>query len=82
MTTTKHSQIGQPDGDNHYTQLLYHIQQLVRNTPLNTTRPEPKHTHQQLACAELFASPRKTVAHCARTQHPYPNHIPNRFYRS
>jgi hypothetical protein len=81
MTTTKHSQIGQPDGDNHYTQLLYHIQQLIHTTPLHTTRPEPKQTHHQLAFAELLAPARKTIAQLARTQHPYPTHIPNRYYR-
>jgi hypothetical protein len=43
MVTIRHFQIGQPDGEDHYTQLLYHIQQLVANTPINTTRPEPKH---------------------------------------
>jgi hypothetical protein len=81
MATIRHCQIGQPDGEHPYTPLLYHLQPLVANTPLHTTRPEPKHTHQQLALAELLASARKTIAHLARTQHPYPTHIPNRFYR-
>ena len=81
MATIRHLQIGQPNGENYYTPLLYHIQQLLHNTPLHTTRPEPKHTHQQLALAELLASARKTIAQLARTQHPYPTHIPNRFYR-
>ncbi len=81
MTTTKHSQIGQPDGDNHYTQLLYHIQQLIHTTPLHTTRPEPYRTLQQLTHAELITTARKTIAQLARTRHPYPNHIPNRYDR-
>jgi hypothetical protein len=50
-------------------------------TPLHTTRPEPKRTHQQLTRAELITPARKTIAQLARTQHPYPNHIPNRYYR-
>ena len=31
--------------------------------------------------AELITTARKTIAQLARTQHPYPNHIPNRYYR-
>jgi hypothetical protein len=30
---------------------------------------------------ELITTARKTIAQLARTQHPYPNHIPNRYYR-
>jgi hypothetical protein len=50
-------------------------------TPLNTTRPEPYRTLQQLTHAELITPARKTIAQLARTQRPYPNHIPNRYYR-
>jgi hypothetical protein len=46
---------GQPDGDNHYTQLLYHIQQLVRNTPLHTTRPEPNACCVPFHCLPTFS---------------------------
>jgi hypothetical protein len=81
MTNNKHTETGQPDGQHHNTHLVYHLQHLIHTTPLNTTRPEPYRTLQQLTCAELITPARKTIAQLARTQHPYPNHIPNRYYR-
>ena len=81
MVKIKHHEMGQPDGQHHNTHLVYHFQYLISTTPLNTTRPEPYRTHQHLAHAELITPARKTIAQLARTQHPYPNHIPNRYYR-
>jgi hypothetical protein len=81
MTQLKHSEIGQPDGQHHNTHPVYHLQHLITTTPLNTTRPEPYRTHQHLARAELVTPARTTIAQRARTQHPYPNHIPNRYDR-
>jgi hypothetical protein len=81
MTNNKLHRTGQPDGQHHNTHLVYHLQHLISTTPLNTTRPEPYRTLQQLTCAELITTARKTIAQLARTQHPYPNHIPNRYYR-
>jgi hypothetical protein len=75
------AETGQPDGQHHNTHPVYHLQHLIRTTPLNTTRPEPYRTLQQLTRAELITTARKTIAQLARTQHPYPNHIPNRYYR-
>ena len=81
MVKIKHHEMGQPDGQHHNTHLVYHFQYLISTTPLNTTRPEPYRTHQHLAHAELITPARKTIAQLARTQHPYPNHIPNRYCR-
>ena len=81
MKHTKLHETGLPDGQHHNTQPVDHLQQLVHTTPRNTTRPEPYRTLQQLTCAELITTARKTIAQLARTQHPYPNHIPNRYYR-
>jgi len=81
MVKIKHHETGQPDGQHHNTHLVYHFQHLISTTPLNTTRPEPYHTLQQLTRAERITTARKTIAQLARTQHPYPNHIPNRYYR-
>jgi hypothetical protein len=81
MTHINYAERGQPDGQHHNTHPVYHFQQLVHTTPLNATRPEPRYTHHQLAHAELCAPARKTIAQRARTQHPYPTHIPNRYYR-
>jgi hypothetical protein len=81
MKHTKLHETGLPDGQHHNTQPVDHLQQLVHTTPRNTTRPEPYRTLQQLARAELITTARKTIAQLARTQHPYPNHIPNRYYR-
>jgi hypothetical protein len=55
MTHFYYLESGQPDGDNHYTQLLYHIQQLVRNTPLHTTRPEPNACCVPFHCLPTFS---------------------------
>ena len=73
--------MGQPDGQHHNTHPVYHLQHLICTTPLNTTRPEPYRTHQHLAHAERSTPARKTIAQLARTQHPYPNSIPNRYDR-
>jgi hypothetical protein len=81
MTNNKLHRTGQPDGQHHNTHLVDHLQHLIRTTPLHTTRPEPYRTLQQLTRAELITTARKTIAQLARTQHPYPNHIPNRYYR-
>jgi hypothetical protein len=81
MTNNKLHRTGQPDGQHHNTHLVYHLQHLISTTPLHTTRPEPYRTLQQLTRAELITTARKTIAQRARTQHPYPNHIPNRYYR-
>jgi hypothetical protein len=81
MTNNKLHRTGQPDGQHHNTHPVYHFQHLIHTTPLNTTRPEPYRTLQQLTRAELITTARKTIAQLARTQHPYPNHIPNRYYR-
>jgi hypothetical protein len=81
MTNNKLHRTGQPDGQHHSTHLVYHLQHLISTTPLNTTRPEPYRTLQQLTRAELITTARKTIAQLARTQHPYPTHIPNRYYR-
>jgi hypothetical protein len=81
MTNNKLHRTGQPDGQHHNTHPVYHLQHLFRTTPLNTTRSEPYRTLQQLTCAELITTARKTIAQLARTQHPYPNPIPNRDYR-
>ena len=81
MTNNKLHRTGQPDGQHYNTHLVYHLQHLISTTPLNTTRPEPYRTLQQLTRAELITTARKTIAQLARTQHPYPNHIPNRYYR-
>jgi hypothetical protein len=81
MTNNKLHRTGQPDGQHHSTHPVYHFQHLITTTPLNTTRPEPYRTLQQLTRAELITTARKTIAQLARTQHPYPNHIPNRYYR-
>jgi hypothetical protein len=81
MTNNKLHRTGQPDGQHHNTHPVYHLQHLISTTPLNTTRPEPYRTLQQLTRAELITPARKTIAQLARTQHPYPNHIPNRYYR-
>ncbi len=81
MVKIKHHEMGQPDGQHHNTHPVYHLQHLISTTPLNTTRPEPYRTLQQLTRAELITTARKTIAQLARTQHPYPNHIPNRYYR-
>jgi hypothetical protein len=81
MTNNKLHRTGQPDGQHHNTHPVYHFQHLITTTPLHTTRPEPYRTLQQLTCAELITTARKTIAQLARTQHPYPNHIPNRYYR-
>jgi hypothetical protein len=81
MTNNKLHRTGQPDGQHHNTHPVYHLQRLIRTTPLNTTRPELYRTLQQLTHAELITTARKTIAQLARTQHPYPNHIPNRYYR-
>jgi hypothetical protein len=74
MTNNKLHRTGQPDGQHHNTHLVYHLQHLISTTPLNTTRPEPYRTLQQLTRAELITTARKTIAQLARTQHPYPNH--------
>jgi hypothetical protein len=74
MTHSKHAETGQPDGQHHSTHPVYHFQHLISTTPLNTTRPEPYRTLQQLTHAELITTARKTIAQLARTQHPYPNH--------
>jgi hypothetical protein len=81
MTNNKLHRTGQPDGQHHNTHPVYHLQHLISTTPLHTTRPEPYCTLQQLTHAELITPARKTIAQLARTQHPYPNHIPNRYYR-
>jgi hypothetical protein len=81
MTNNKLHRTGQPDGQHHNTHLVYHLQHLISTTPLHTTRPEPYRTLQQLTRAERITTARKTIAQRARTQHPYPNHIPNRYYR-
>jgi len=81
MTNNKLHRTGRPDGQHHSTHPVYHLQHLISTTPLNTIRPEPYHTLQQLTRAELITTARKTIAQRARTQHPYPNHIPNRYYR-
>jgi hypothetical protein len=81
MTNTKLRETGQPDGQYHHTHPVDHLQQLLHTTPLNTTRPEPYHTLQQLTRAERITPARKTIAQRARTQHPYPNYTPNRSYR-
>jgi hypothetical protein len=81
MTNNKLHRTAQPDGQHHNTHPVYHFQHLISTTPLNTTRPEPYRTLQQLTRAELITTARKTIAQLARTQHPYPNHIPNRYYR-
>jgi hypothetical protein len=79
--TSNITETGQPDGQHHNTHPVYHLQHLISTTPLHTTRPEPYRTLQQLTHAELITTARKTIAQLARTQHPYPNHIPNRYYR-
>jgi hypothetical protein len=38
MTNIKLHKTGQPDGQHHNAHPLYHLQQLVRTTPLHTTR--------------------------------------------
>ena len=81
MTQLKHSEMQQPDRQHHNTHPVDHLQHLISTTPLNTTRPKPYRTLQQLTHAELITTARKTIAQLARTQHPYPNHIPNRYYR-
>jgi hypothetical protein len=81
MINNKLHRTGQPDGQHHNTHPVYHLQHLISTTPLHTTRPEPYRTHQQLTRAELITTARKTIAQLARTQHPYPSHIPNRYYR-
>jgi hypothetical protein len=81
MVRLRHAEMGQPDGQHHNTHPVYHLQHLISTTPLNTTRPEPYRTLQQLTRAERITPARKTIAQRARTQHPYPNHIPNRYYR-
>jgi len=81
MTNNKLHRTGQPDGQHHNTHPVYHLQHLISTTPLHTTRPEPYRTLQQLTRAELITPARKTIAQRARTQHPYPNHIPNRYDR-
>ena len=81
MVKIKHHEMGQPDGQHHNTHPVDHLQHLISTTPLHTTRPEPYRTHQHLAHAELITPARKTIAQLARTQHPYPNSIPNRYYR-
>ena len=81
MVKIKHHEMGQPDGQHHNTHPVDHLQHLISTTPLNTPRPEPYRTLQQLTRAELITTARKTIAQLARTQHPYPNHIPNRYYR-
>ena len=73
--------MGQPDGQHHNTHPVYHLQHLISTTPLNTTRPKPYRTLQQLTRAERSTPARTTIAQRARTQHPYPNHIPNRYDR-
>jgi len=77
MTQLKHSEIGQ----HHNTHPVYHLQHLITTTPLHTTRPEPYRTHQHLARAERSTPARTTIAQRARTQRPYPKHIPNRYDR-
>ena len=81
MTQLKHSEMRQPDRQHHNTHPVDHCQHLIHTTPRNTTRPEPYRTHQHLALAERITPARKTIAQLARTHHPYPNHIPNRYYR-
>jgi hypothetical protein len=81
MTNNKLHRTGQPDGQHHNTHPVSHLQHLIRTTPLNTTRPEPYRTLQQLTRAKLITTARKTIAQLARNQHPYPNHIPNRYDR-
>jgi hypothetical protein len=81
MTHSKHAETGQPDGQHHNTHPVDHLQHLIHTTPLHTTRPEPYRTLQQLTRAELITTARKTIAQLARTQHPYPNPIPNRYDR-
>jgi hypothetical protein len=81
MTQLKHSETGQPDGQHHNTHPVYHLQHLITTTPLHTTRPKPYRTLQHLAHAELVTPARTTIAQRARTQRPYPNHIPNRYDR-
>jgi hypothetical protein len=71
----------QPDGQYHHTHPVDHLPQRLHTTPLNTTRPEPYHTLQQLTLAERLTPARKTIAQRARTQHPYPYPIPNRYHR-
>jgi hypothetical protein len=51
------------------------------STPHPSTRPEPYRTHPQLARAERITPARQTIPQRARTQHPYPNPIPNRYDR-
>jgi hypothetical protein len=58
-----------------------HLQQLLHTTPLNTTRPKPYHTLQQLARAERLTPARKTIVQRARTQHSYSHPIPNRYHQ-
>jgi hypothetical protein len=81
MTNNKLHRTAQPDGQHHNTHPVSHLQHLTRTPPLNTTRPQPYCTLQQLTRAELITTARKTIAQLARTQHPYPNHIPNRYSR-
>jgi hypothetical protein len=81
MVRLRHSEIGQPDGQHPNTHLLYHLQHLIGTTPLNATRPEPYRPLQQLTLAERITPARQTIPQRARTQHPYPNHIPNRYDR-
>ena len=73
--------MGQPDGQHHNTHPVYHLQHLISTTPLNTTRPKPYRTLQQLTRAERSTPARTTIAQLARTQRPYPKHIPNRYDR-
>jgi hypothetical protein len=51
------------------------------STPHPSTRPEPYRTHPQLARAERITPARQTIPQRARTQHPYPTPIPNRYDR-
>ena len=81
MTHSKHAETGQPDGQHHNTHPLHHFQHLITTTPLHTTRPKPYRTLQHLAHAELVTPARTTIAQRARTQRPYPKHIPNRYDR-
>jgi hypothetical protein len=81
MVRLRHSEIGQPDGQHPNTHLLYHLQHRIGTTPLHTTRPEPYRTLQQLTLAERITPARQTIPQRARTQHPYPTPIPNRYDR-
>jgi hypothetical protein len=81
MVRLRHSEIGQPDGQHHNTHPVDHLQHLIGTTPLHTTRPEPYRTLQQLTLAERITPARQTIAQRARTQHPYPTPIPNRYDR-